>query len=94
MTFLRNQEPAALGGLANPTKVVLYLAGGSGRAADHDRAMVDEKTQDLLADAERGIAETSVRVMLDWSARGSAGFLELKDGGAHGFAAMAFPPDG
>jgi len=58
MTFLQNQEPAALGGLADPTKVVPCRAGW--RAADHDRAMVDEKTQDLLADAERGIAETSV----------------------------------
>jgi hypothetical protein len=37
MTFLQNPELAALGGIVHPTKVVLCLAGSSGRAANHDR---------------------------------------------------------
>jgi len=60
MTFLQNPELAALGGIVDPAKVVLCLAGSSGRAANHDRAMAYEKTTRPLADAERGIAETGV----------------------------------
>jgi len=44
MTFLQNPELAALGGTAYLTNVARCLGGSSGRAANHDRAMVAEKT--------------------------------------------------
>jgi len=59
-TVLQNPERAALGGIVDPTKVVLCLGASSARAADDDRATVAERRQDLLADAERGIPETAV----------------------------------
>jgi hypothetical protein len=43
MILLQNPELAALGGIVDPTKVVLRLA-GSGRVANHARVMVAEKT--------------------------------------------------
>jgi hypothetical protein len=42
MPFLQNPELAALGGIVDPTKVVLCLAGEQRRAANHDRVMVAE----------------------------------------------------
>jgi len=44
MAFLQNPELAARGGIVDLAKVVLCLTGSSGRAANHDRAMVEEKT--------------------------------------------------
>jgi hypothetical protein len=44
MILLQNPELAALGGIVDPTKVVLCLAGSGSRAANAARVMAAEKT--------------------------------------------------